>query len=274
MVCKEEYKSIIVLEDITSQLLSNSFSSVSDLSSVVDDTFYFDKATKTIHGKSSITKRGYINIKFDNLTIGDIVECECELRKISGDNPFIVISEADSDHETNLTDLSKIFYDGTNEWVNLKLSSYPKTKKYVNVGIGLATSDVGEFEIRNIRAVAKKKVYFQENMLRKYAIYKMPTIGWTIRTDVWDSDLGATLTLLDANTLQLIYDRRFNLTPIPTVAENFDNNGYLYDVRVGQVNVDKIQIKVVDRVTNAIVDLSALPNYFNFYLTLNGNLYN
>ena len=106
---------------------------------------------------------------------------------------------------------------------------------------------------------------------KSYSVYKMPT-GWQIRTDTFDSDVDGVITLQDTNTLLLTFDR-FKLAPIPSVAENFDNNGIKYDVRVGQVQNNSIQIKVVDRTTNALADLSTLPNYFQFYITLNGYKY-
>lgn len=268
----EDYKCLNNLSVINRNLLDNTFSSVDSVDLIVDDTFFYDRSTFTLKGKSTSLKRGSICIKFDNVRSGDIIECECEIRKISGDNPYVSITECDSTHERDFNELCKKHYNLDGEFQLIKLTTNMINDKSVNVIFGLGLDEVGEYEVRNMKARILRNV---DNAIKKvtksYAIYKMPT-GWQIRTDVWDSDIDGSLTVKDTNTLKLNFDR-FKLAPIPSIGENFDNNGIKYDVRVGQVKHDSIEIKVVDRTTNTLVDLSTLSNYFQFYVTLNGYSY-
>ena len=268
----EESKYLNNLSDINKGLLNNSFSSVESSELIVEDTFYYDRTSFTIKGKSTSAKRGSLCIKFDNLKSGDIIECECEIRKISGDNPSVTITECDNTHEGGFNELCKKTYNLTNEYQLISLKTNMINDKNINIAFGLGLSQTGTYEVRNIKAKVKKVMENTNIKLSKsYSIYKMPS-GWEIRTDVWDSNTDGTLTMQDTNTLLLTFDR-FKLSPIPSVAENFDNNGIKYDVRVGQVQNNSIKIKVVDRTTNTLVDLSTLSNYFQFYITLNGYKY-
>ena len=260
------------LDFINRNLLNNSFTSVTSSDLLTNDSFYYDRTTFTVKGQSSTAKRGSVCIKYDNVKSGDIIEVECELRRIDGDMPTVKITECDNTHEGNYNELCKKTYDLNGDWQLIKIKANMINDKSLNITFGLGLSEVGTYEVRYIKTRVKRVMENTNVKINKsYSIYKMPT-GWEIRTDVWESDVDGVLTLQDTNTLLLTYDR-FKLSPIPSVAENFDNNGIKYDVRVGQVQNNSIQIKIVDRSTNSIVDLSTLPNYFQFYISLSGYKY-
>ena len=260
------------LDFINRNLLNNSFTSVISSDLLANDTFYYDRLTFTVKGKSTTAKRGSICIKYDNVKSGDIIEVECEMRRIDGDMPTVKITECDNTHEGNYNELCKKTYDLNGDWQLIKIKTNMINDKSLNITFGLGLSEVGTYEVRYIKTRVKRVMENTNVKINKsYSIYKMPT-GWQVRTDVWDSDTDGILTLQDTNTLLLTFDR-FKLVPIPSVAENFDNDGIKYDVRVGQVQNNSIQIKVVDRTTNSIVDLSTLANYFQFYITLSGYKY-
>ena len=260
------------LDFINKNLLNNSFTSVSSSDLLTNDTFYYDRNTFTVKAKSTAAKRGNICIKYDNVKSGDIIEVDCEIRRIDGDIPIIKITECNNTHEGGFNELCKKSYDLNGDWQLIKIKTNMINDKSLNITFGLGLSEVGTYEVRYIKTRVKRVMENTNVKINKsYSIYKMPT-GWQVRTDYWDSDTDGVLTLQDTNTLLLTYDR-FKLTPIPSVAENFDNNGIKYDVRVGQVQNNSIQIKIVDRTANDLVDLSTLPNYFQFYITLNGYKY-
>ena len=260
------------LDFINKNLLNNSFTSVTSSDLLVNDTFYYDRTTFTVKGKSTTAKRGSVCVKYDSVKSGDIIEVECEIRRVDGDMPSVTINECDSTHEGNYKELCKKTYNLNGEWQLIKIKTNMINDKSLNITFGLGLSQSGTFEVRCVKTKVKRNIENVNKKINKsYAIYKMPN-GWQIRTDVWDSDLDGVLTVQDTNTLLLKFDR-FKLSPIPSIAENFDNNGIKYDVRVGQVQNNSIQIKVVDRTTNALVDLSTLANYFQFYITLNGYKY-
>ncbi|MDY5853362.1 MAG: hypothetical protein SPK28_03940 [Bacilli bacterium] len=260
------------LDFINRNLLNNSFTSVASSNLLTNDTFYYDRNTFTVKGKSTTDKRGSICVKYDNVKSGDIIEVECEIRRIDGDMPSVAITECDTTHESNYNELCKKRYNLNGDWQLIKIKTTMLNDKSLNITFGLGLDQTGTYEVRYVKTRVKRVT---ENALVKinksYAIYKMPN-GWQVRTDTFDSDYDGVITLQDTNTLLLTYDR-FKLSPIPSVAENFDNNGIKYDVRVGQVQNNSIQIKVVDRTTNTLVDLSTLSNYFQFYITLTGYKY-
>ena len=260
------------LDFINKNLLNNSFTSVTSSDLLVNDTFYYDRNTFTVKGKSTTAKRGSVCVKYDSVKSGDIIEVECEIRRIDGDMPSVTITECDSTHEANYNELCKKTYNLNGDWQLIKIKTNMINDKSLNISFGLGLSEVGTYEVRYIKTRVKRVMENTNVKINKsYSIYKMPT-GWQVRTDVWDSDTDGILTLQDTNTLLLTFDR-FKLAPIPSVAENFDNNGIKYDVRVGQVQNNSLQIKVIDRTTNSIVDLSTLANYFQFYITLSGYKY-
>ena len=260
------------LDFINRNLLNNSFTSVTSSDLLVNDTFYYDRTTFTVKGRSTTDKRGSVCVKYDNVKSGDIIEVECEIRKIDGDIPSVTITECDITHEGNYNELCKKRYNLNGEWQLIKIKTNMLNDKSLNITFGLGLSQVGTYEVRYIKTRVKRVTEISNiKQSKSYSIYKMPT-GWQVRNDTFDSDCDGVITLQDTNTLILTYDR-FKLAPIPSIAENFDNNGIKYDVRVGQVQNNSIQIKVVDRSTNALVDLSTLPNYFQFYLSLNGYKY-
>lgn len=260
------------LDFINRNLLNNSFTSVTSSDLLTNDTFYYDRNTFTAKGKSTTAKRGSVCVKYDSVKSGDIIEVECEIRRIDGDMPSVKITECDNTHEANYNELCKKTYNFNKDWQLIKIKTNMINDKSLNITFGLDLDQTGTYEVRYIKTRVKRVMENTNVKINKsYSIYKMPT-GWQIRTDVWDSDIDGILTLQDVNTLLLKFDR-FKSSPIPSVAENFDNNGIKYDVRVGQMQNNSIQIKVVDRTTNTLVDLSTLPNYFQFYITLNGYKY-
>lgn len=260
------------LDFINRNLLNNSFTSVTSSDLLVNDTFYYDRNTFTVKGKSTTDKRGSVCIKYDSVKSGDIIEVECEIRRIDGDMPSVSVTECDNTHESNYNELCKKRYNLNGDWQLIKIKTNMINDKSLNISFGLGLSQTGTYEVRYIKTRVKRvmeNTYVKIN--KSYSIYKMPA-GWQIRNDVWDSDTDGILTLQDANTLLLTFDR-FKSSPIPSVAENFDNDGIKYDVRVGKVQNNSLQIKVVDRTTNTLVDLSTLANYFQLYITLNGYKY-
>lgn len=268
----EDDKYLNNLDFINKNLLNNSFSSVTSSDLLVNDTFYYDRNTFTVKGKSTTAKRGSVCIKYDSVKSGDIIEVECEIRRIDGDMPSVKVTECDNTHEGNYNELCKKTYDLNGDWQLIKIKTNMINDKSLNISFGLGLSQAGTYEVRYIKTKVKR-VMENTNIKhsKSYSVYKMPK-GWQVRSDTFDSDDDGAITLQDTNTLLLTYDR-FKLAPIPSIAENFDNNGIKYDVRVGQVQNNSIQIKVVDRTTNTLVDLSTLSNYFQFYITLNGYKY-
>ena len=268
----EDDKYLNNLDFINKNLLNNSFSSVTSSDLLADNTFYYDRTTFTVKGKSTSGKRGSVCIKYDNVKSGDIIEVECEIRKIDGDTPDVKVTECDSTHEAKFNELAKQTYSLNGDWQLIKIKTNMINDKSLNITFGLGAAQSGTYEVRYIKTRVKRVMENTKiKQSKSYSIYKMPG-GWQIRTDVWDSDVDGIISLQDVNTLLLTFDR-FKLAPIPSVAENFDNNGIKYDVRVGKVENNSLQIKVVDRTVNTLVDLSTLPNYFQFYITLNGYKY-
>lgn len=259
------------LDFINRNLLDNSFRSVTSSDLLTNDTFYYDRNTFTVKGKSTTAKRGSVCIKYDSVKSGDIIEVECEIRRIEGDMPSVSVTECDSTHEANYNELAKRTYRLNGEWQLIKIKTNMINDKSLNISIGLGLSQVGTYEVRHIKTRVKRVMENTNVKINKsYSIYKIPT-GWQIGTDYGDDDIDGAITLQDENTLLLTFDR-FKSSPIPSVAENFDNGGILYDVRVGQIQNNSIQIKVVNRTTHSLVDLSSI-NYFQFYITLNGYKY-
>ena len=260
------------LDIINRNLLEDSFTSVTSTNLITDDTFYYDRNTFTVRGKSTPAKRGCVCAKYDGVKSGDIIEVECEIRSIDGDRPNVKITECDGTHEMYYNELAKQTYSLNGEWQLIRIKTNMINNKSLNITFGLDWPQTGTYEVRYMKTKVKRVMENTNVKLSKaYSVYKMPE-GWRVRNDTFDSDVDGLITLRDINTLVLTFDR-FKLAPIPCVAENFDNNGIIYDVRVGQVQNNSLQIKVVDRVTNALVDLSTLPNYFQFYVTLTGYKY-
>lgn len=271
MVGALEYKCILSKQDIQLNMINNSFVAVDSKDDVVDNTYYFDSKTNTIYAKSAIGVRGMIAFKLSNLSIGDIIEVETELRSISGSKPFVTITECGADYESAYNDLIKTYYDNNdNNYITVSAKSYIINTTHALVLIGLGRDDAGEYHIRLPRVRVTKKKHFTTPQIMQYSINKYPD-GWVLRTDNWASSAGATITEIDANTLKITFDKPFDKRPIPSIAQCFETatDSHKYNAKVGQITVDSIQIKFFDS-SNNVVPLANMKNYYYVFLTLIG----
>lgn len=266
-----EYKALVKQEDFVKAIPSNGFT-VSETEPITDDTFYFEQGSKIVHVKTTSTKRGFFNLIFEKLKVGDIIEIECDFYSSSGVKPKIYIDEILNilTPNTSVTVNSKQSTSG--QWETLKLSHIVTNLVYsgdFRVSFGLATSDVGEFYMRDARAKVTSKSRNNPTLpiVKKYTIRKNAEGNWEIRKDSFLSDNG-TLTVKDSTTLLLRYDIPYDLpttrrSPVVLVSGDFVYNSYKYRPTSGNSLSTQVELKLLNS-SGVAVDLATIENLTHF----------
>lgn len=269
----ETFKSIYDLKSLLKSVLTTDYISYS--TTIGDDKFTFNEETGEVHVRKVTSVRSFFSLYFPNLKIGDIVECECEVRSISGAKPKITIDETfstildgDADKKVYMARVQSVGKQG--EWETMKLKYIHKGLTYNNIRatFGLWTHDgAGEFMIRNMRA----KVLHQTNPVPNYNIQifviRKTSTGWEIREDFASN--GARLSFYDEQTLSIEFDVRFQNRPLAIAGGEYFQSSYKYRPVCSFTDSRRTLVRLLQS-DNSVATLSAVETGTHFNLIVVG----
>lgn len=165
MIGQIEYKSIVTKEDFKNALVKTDNITWCDVPTDDINTAYYDDNIGACIINKDNTKRGFFHVFFSNITIGDLIECECEVLRVSSSlsddsylaYPLIGLHYYDSTtNETNRTHIAAK-YAKTTSWETIRLTHYvTANRNYLSCDFGGYTSETGKFIIRNCKAKLTK----------------------------------------------------------------------------------------------------------------------
>ena len=263
-------KSYSILENIKKHTLTPYSENI-----LYPDTFTFSSATGILHFNSTDKKSANIYEVITDLEVGDIVEVTVDFRSLSGTLPKIAFDEFGNTDYFN-AEYKQIKRLG--EWETLSAKYVFRDfsdRKKLRYTIGLWTADVGEFQMRNLRAtIQTKRNVVDENKqisasfeLKPFEIRKDSGV-WDVRTDFAYAE--STLVVISDTTLQLNFAKPFQTRPVSALSGDFFVNSYKVNPKIGQANKDYLQIQFYDSVDGTLKNLSDVPNYTHFGLIVVG----
>lgn len=240
---------------------------------------YSAGANSIIHVNSGNTKRGFFAILMRGLKIGDIIEAEAEYRAISGAMPHMDIEEcaeallAPSSNASKQVTRPKQF----GEWETLRLK-YIVTNSTFTAGhhricFGLATSENGEFYIKNMRVKTKRRMekttekFWQAFEMKNNAIGK----NWIIRSEYYGNS-GGVITYPDDYTIRIDYTMKFKDRTIVIPHGDAYASSPKYDPRPTETYGDHCLIKLRDILSSNFVDLNTVEFNTHFGFAVFGEI--
>ncbi|MGX7375270.1 hypothetical protein ACWOEQ_10875 [Enterococcus asini] len=225
--------------------------------------YWFDKGNTngpTIKINSAAGVFGAINFPVFNLKKRDKIRVICEIKSESGVLPKLALDKATGGNVDN----TNTYTYPAGEWVQFDETFNITTgDKDFKVMCGLFTNDVGIFSIRNFKII----VYSDSCLtLPDERIYAFKKTGETWEIDTSKCINSGALTVLNNDTLQLVFDKPFNYFGIPVVFEGQDSASAFRAV-TGTVSKANLFIKFKN-VDGSNAKLADLPTNFWFYLRI------
>lgn len=268
------YKSLVTLDDFKNAIIAANNMVWNDTpSGLPTDQCSYDSTNGYAIINSSNAKKGCFSTFFTDLSYGDVIEVEAEIKKVSGaSSPLIGIYE--SNYLGVDVSCTAVQTTSTNEWEKIRLKYFfTKVASSLRCDVGYYTADVGMCYIRNFKAsvnYAKQKGLAD---VKKFAIQKNSSGTWEL-VSTRANDLGS-VAVNDTYTLRVNFTipffNRGDIVPICLVTMDSSSPTKTYIILVGDANKNFVQIKFYNT-SGVLQDLSTIPNSTMFNLAVFGNI--
>lgn len=236
---------------------------------VATDQYYFDEPANTMYLNNGGSRQTYYRFLYKNMSLGDKIEIEFEMRVIAGQGVRVFVLEGAS--STVYTEI--IGPDSATAWKKVKKTYFAKSGIDIYVCIGL-NSLAGNIALRKVTTSVQRKMGQgtgdKVSSFRKGNIQRVAG-GWNLRTEFVHDPV--TITETDANTLQITYGTPFTgLVPIPIIDSQSSGMTYVTEARTQSSTLTGFQIKFYDMAGTVVPLANVSVNTYIGFLVIGEKL--
>lgn len=212
---------------------------------------------------ASTSTKGALSIPLGYLNAGDIVNIESEIFNISGAKVKFAIDyyltanmEASPTNILGTSDIYQTLISGNFNYEKVSITS--PVSGFAKLVIGVFTSDIGDFYVRNIKIKMEKPNKNFERIIKTNRMYTFS--GTTLATDFSFDTCTASIDSLNPKSLIITHDKPFTciqkrgLSVIKTNGN--DTVGKTLELRSSSETSTDLKIRVYDHTINDYVNIS------------------
>lgn len=228
---------------------------------IANNSYSYNSNYKALRiNDTSTSVKGCITIPLGYLVAGDVTNIQCEVFNISGTKVKFAIDyylSANMEHvQGNIVGTSDIYQSSSSGGFNDEnISITSSMNGFAKLVIGVFTSDIGDFYIRNVKITMEKPNHNFERIVKTNRMYTFN--GTTLATEF---SFDTCTTSIDNKIFKITHDKPFTclekrgISIIKTNAN--DMVGKSLEFRTSSERYNELKVQVYDNNTNDYVDIS------------------